>query len=131
MRAERPATNRFEARAEGALHPLYGRDQELALLMERWRQARAGEGQGVLLVGEAGIGKSRILRALLDSLKDEPHIRLRYQCSPYHADSAFWPVTQQLAHAAGFESGDTPGGGSTSSRCCWRRPGRRRRSTRR
>ena len=109
--AERHATNRFEARAEGgALHPLYGRDQELALLMERWRQARAGEGQGVLLVGEAGIGKSRILRALLDALKDEPHTRLQYQCSPFHADSAFWPVTQQLAHAAAFDSGDTPRG---------------------
>jgi class 3 adenylate cyclase len=106
--AERQATNRFEARAEGSLHPLYGRDQELALLLERWRQARAGEGQAVLLVGEAGIGKSRILRSLLDALRDEPHTRLQYQCSPYHADSAFWPVTQQLAHAAGFAPSDTP-----------------------
>src|SRR5262249_34021560 len=67
--AEQHAPSRFEARVEGALHPLYGRDQELALLMQRWRQAKAGEGQGVLLVGEAGIGKSRILRALLDSMK--------------------------------------------------------------
>jgi len=106
--AERRATNRFEARVEGAQHPLYGRDQELALLLERWRQAKAGEGQGVLLVGEAGIGKSRILRALLDALKDEPHTRLQYQCSPYHADSAFWPVTQQLAHAAGFDASAAP-----------------------
>jgi class 3 adenylate cyclase/tetratricopeptide (TPR) repeat protein len=105
--AERRATNRFEARAEGALHPLYGRDHELALLVERWRQARAGEGQAVLLVGEAGIGKSRIVRALLDGLEAGAHTRLRYQCSPYHADSAFWPVTQQLAHAAGFEPDDT------------------------
>ncbi len=105
---ERRTTNRFEARAEGALHPLYGRDHELAQLMGRWRQAQAGEGQGVLLVGEAGIGKSRIVRALLDALKHEPHTRLQYQCSPYHADSAFWPVTQQLALAAGFEPGDVP-----------------------
>ena len=66
------------------------------------------EGQGVMLVGEAEIGKSQILRALLDGLKGEPHNRLEYQCSPYHADSAFWPVTQQLAHAAGFELRDTP-----------------------
>jgi class 3 adenylate cyclase len=100
--AGRKTNNRFEARAEGALHPSFGRDHELALLMERWRLAKAGKGQGMLLIGEAGIGKSRILRALLDTLKDEPHIRLRYQCSPFHAHSAFWPVTQQLAH------GDTP-----------------------
>jgi class 3 adenylate cyclase len=104
----RQATSRFEAATQERLLPLVGRDQELALLMERWRQAKAGEGQGVMLVGEAGIGKSRILRALLDGLKSEEHTRVQYQCSPYHADSAFWPVTQQLAHAAGFEPGDTP-----------------------
>ena len=104
----RQATSRFEAATQERLMPLIGRDQELALLMERWRQAREGEGQGVMLVGEAGIGKSRILRALLDGLKDEPHTRLQYQCSPYHADSAFWPVTQQFAHAAAFEPGETP-----------------------
>jgi class 3 adenylate cyclase len=100
--------SRFEAMHPGGVTELIGRDQELALLLERWRLARAGEGQGVMLVGEAGIGKSRILRALVDRLRGEPHIRLQYQCSPYHADSAFWPVTQQLAHAAGFEAGDTP-----------------------
>ena len=80
-----------------ALAPMVGRDQELALLLERWRQAKAGEGQGVLLVGEAGIGKSRIVqRARSTRSADEPHVRLRYQCSPYHADSALWPVIQQL-----------------------------------
>ncbi len=82
---------------------MVGRDQELALLLERWAQAKAGEGQGVLLVGEAGIGKSRISRALLDAVADEPHIRIRYQCSPYHTDSALWPVIQQLTHAAGID----------------------------
>ncbi len=85
---------------------MVGRDQELALLLERWAQAKAGEGQGVLLVGEAGIGKSRITRALLDALADEPHTRVRYQCSPYHTDSALWPVIQQLGHAAGFAGDD-------------------------
>ena len=55
---------------------MVGRDQELALLLERWAQAKAGEGQGVLLVGEAGIGKSRISRALLDALAEEPHFRV-------------------------------------------------------
>ena len=88
------------------LLPMVGRDQELALLLERWAQAEAGEGQGVLLVGEAGIGKSRISRALLDAVAAEPHVRVRYQCSPYHADSALWPVVQQLSHAAGFGADD-------------------------
>ena len=85
-----------------SLPPMVGRDQELALLLERWALAKAGEGQGVLLVGEAGIGKSRISRALLDAVAEEPHTRVRYQCSPYHTDSALWPVIQQLNYAAGL-----------------------------
>jgi len=107
---ERAPVSRFEARSGLLMLPLVGRDQELALLLERWNQAKAGEGQGVLLVGEAGIGKSRISHALIDALADEPHIRVRYQCSPYHSDSALWPVIQQLSRAAKFvgeESIDT------------------------
>ncbi|MEM7026174.1 MAG: AAA family ATPase, partial [Pseudomonadota bacterium] len=105
---ERAMASRFEAQT-GRLLPMVGRNQELALLLERWEQAKAGEGQGVLLVGEAGIGKSRITRALLDALAEEPHVRIRYQCSPYHADSALWPVVQQLRHAAGLAAEDTSG----------------------
>ena len=104
---ERAIASRFEARSSAVL-PLVGRDHELALLLERWGQAKAGEGQGVLLVGEAGIGKSRISRALLDALLDEPHSRIRYQCSPYHTDSALWPVIQQLGYAAGLAADDAP-----------------------
>jgi class 3 adenylate cyclase/predicted ATPase len=103
---ERPLQSRFEAHSGPALRSMVGRDQELALLLERWVQAKSGEGQGVLLVGEAGIGKSRISRALLDALADEPHFRVRYQCSPYHTDSALWPVIQQLSHAAGLGPDD-------------------------
>ena len=103
---ERPVESRFEARSGLALLPMVGRDQELALLLERWTRAKAGEGQGVLLVGEAGIGKSRISRALLDAVANEPHTRVRYQCSPYHADSPLWPVIQQLSHAAGLGADD-------------------------
>jgi hypothetical protein len=99
---ERPVESRFEAMIGPSLLPMVGRDQELALLLERWALAKAGEGQGVLLVGEAGIGKSRISRALLDALAEEPHFRVRYQCSPYHTDSALWPVIQQLNYAAGL-----------------------------
>jgi class 3 adenylate cyclase/predicted ATPase len=104
---ERPVESRFEAMSGPSLLPMVGRDQELALLLERWAQAKAGEGQGVLLVGEAGIGKSRISRALLDAVANEPHTRIRYQCSPYHIDSALWPVTQQLTHAAGIVADDS------------------------
>ncbi len=102
---ERVLASRFEGRATG-LQPMVGRDQELALLLERWSQAAAGEGQAVLLVGEAGVGKSRISRALLDALGERPHLRIRYQCSPYHAGSALWPAIQQLEHAARFAAAD-------------------------
>ena len=80
-----------------AVLPMAGRDQELALLLERWSLAKAGEGQGVLLVGEPGIGKSRITVALLDAVAAEPHLRIRLQCSPYHTDSALWPVVEHLS----------------------------------
>jgi class 3 adenylate cyclase/tetratricopeptide (TPR) repeat protein/ABC-type transport system involved in cytochrome c biogenesis ATPase subunit len=103
---ERVVESRFELRSGPSVLPMVGRDQELALLLERWAQAKTGEGQGVLLVGEAGIGKSRISRALLDALADEPHTRIHYQCSPYHTDSALRPVIQQLGHAAGFAGED-------------------------
>jgi class 3 adenylate cyclase/predicted ATPase len=106
---ERPVESRFAARAGiASMTPIVGREQELALLRERWHQAKAGEGQMVLLGGEAGIGKSRITEALIQELQDEPHTRIRYQCSPYHGDSALWPVIQQLGHAAGFVTGEPP-----------------------
>jgi class 3 adenylate cyclase/predicted ATPase len=104
---ERPVESRFEAMSGPSLLPMVGRNQEQGLLLGRWAQAKAGEGQGVLLVGEAGIGKSRIARALLDAVADQPHTRIRYQCSPYHGDSAFWPVIQQLGRAAGFAGDDS------------------------
>ena len=108
IRGERSTPSRFEARSGPSLLPMVGRDQELALLLERWGRAKAGEGQAVLLVGEAGIGKSRISRALIDGIEGEPHTRIHYQCSPYHADSALWPVTQQLIRAAGISSDHSP-----------------------
>ena len=85
---------------------MVGRDQELALVLERWRQAAAGEGQAVLLVGEAGIGKSRLVRAVLDAVAGEEHTALRYQCSPHHTGTALWPVARQLGFAAGLEPAD-------------------------
>ncbi|HEX2527181.1 MAG TPA: adenylate/guanylate cyclase domain-containing protein [Geminicoccus sp.] len=100
--SERSANSRFEAKRPGQLLPMVGREQELALVLERWRQATAGEGQAVLLVGEAGIGKSRLVRGALDAVADDEHIALRYQCSPHHTGTALWPVAQQIRVAAGF-----------------------------
>jgi class 3 adenylate cyclase len=105
VQSERPAISRFEVRAEAGLRPMLGRDEELALLLRQWRLAQAGEGQAVIVVGEPGIGKSRLVRALKDSIAAEPHVALPYQCSPFHAASPLWPVTQQLAAAAGFAPG--------------------------
>ena len=86
--------------------PLVGRDHEIALLAERWRRARAGEGQAVLLQGEAGIGKSRLVEALVERLHDERHVSVRMQCSPYHRNTALHPVIRHLAEAAGFSADD-------------------------
>jgi class 3 adenylate cyclase/tetratricopeptide (TPR) repeat protein len=105
---ERSLESRFAARQAGGVAPIVGRDQELALLLERWRQAKTGEGQVVLLTGEAGIGKSRVTEALIESAGGEPHFLLRHQCSPYHADSALYPVIQQLIRASGFIDDDSP-----------------------
>ena len=80
VRGASAAESRFEAAAASGLTPLVGRDGEIDLLLRRWEQAREGEGQVVLLAGEAGIGKSRITQALRQHLRDEPHLRLRAQC---------------------------------------------------
>jgi len=100
--AESAVESRFDAQHEIGLTPLIGREEELELLRRRWRQAEEGEGRVLLLVGEAGIGKSRLTRALLEGLASEPHLRLRYFCSPHHRNSALFPVINQLEHAAEF-----------------------------
>ena len=105
---ERALESRFAARRTGGMAPVVGRDQELALLLERWRQAKGGEGQLVLLTGEAGIGKSRITEAMIEAVAGEPHSLIRYQCSPYHAGSALHPAIHHLAHAADIDPDDDP-----------------------
>ena len=93
---------RFEASRSQGQTPLVGREHEVLLLLDRWRDASDGEGQVALLSGEAGIGKSRILAALREEIGDEPHVTMRYQCSPHHVNDAFYPITSQIWHAAGF-----------------------------
>jgi predicted ATPase len=100
--------SRFEALHAAGLTELVGRDEELELLLRRWSKAKTGEGQVVLLSGEAGIGKSRLTAAFLERLAAEPHTRLRYFCSPQHTDSAFYPVISQMERAAGLAHDDTP-----------------------
>jgi class 3 adenylate cyclase len=101
--------SRFEA-LRVATTPLVGRDDEVALLMRRSDQAKAGNGQIVLISGEPGIGKSRIAETVVERLTVEPHLRLRYFCSPHHQDSALYPLITQLERAAGFQREDTAEG---------------------
>jgi TolB-like protein/class 3 adenylate cyclase/predicted ATPase len=99
---ESSVASRFEALRGPALSPLVGREEEIDLLLRRWGRAKTGDGQVVLVSGEPGIGKSRLAAALAERLRAEPHLRLRYFCSPYHQDSALFPFVEQLAHAARF-----------------------------
>jgi class 3 adenylate cyclase/predicted ATPase len=100
--------SRFEALHPSGLTTLIGREEETELLLRRWSRAKSGEGQLVLISGEAGIGKSRLTAALLESLAPEPHTRLRYFCSPQHTDSAFYPIIGQMERAAEMLNNDTP-----------------------
>ena len=102
------AEGRFEALHSSGLTALVGREEELELLLRRWSRAKNGEGQLVLLSGEAGIGKSRLTAALLESLATEPHTRLRYFCSPQRTGSALYPIISQMERAAGSAQGDAP-----------------------
>src|SRR5215469_15377140 len=100
--------SRFEALRASDLTDLVGRDEELELLTRRWTRANSGEGQVVLLSGEPGIGKSRLIAGLLERLAGEPHERLRYFCSPQHTESALYPIISQMERAAGYAHDDTP-----------------------
>jgi class 3 adenylate cyclase/tetratricopeptide (TPR) repeat protein len=101
--------SRFKAVRPAGLADLIGREAEMDFLLGRQRLAWKGEGQIILISGEAGIGKSRLAAALAERVARQPHTQFRYQCSPYHANSALYPVINQLERAAGFKADDTPG----------------------
>ena len=104
---ESAVDSRFEA-LRTATTPLIGREAEIELLMDRWAQAKAGEGCVLLISGEPGIGKSRIAQAVQEQLFAEQHTPLRYFCSPHHQDSALYPLIVHLERAAGFDRDDVP-----------------------
>lgn len=106
--AESGAESRFEAATRGALAPMVGRELEFAVLMHAWQRVKSGKGQVVLLCGEPGIGKSRILRALREGLAEEGVQPWQYQCSPYFANSALYPVIANLERALSFERDESP-----------------------
>jgi class 3 adenylate cyclase/tetratricopeptide (TPR) repeat protein len=100
--------SRFEAMHKTKLPPLIGREEEIDLLLRRWRHATQEEGRVVMLTGEPGIGKSHIARAFDERLQSESHITLRYFCSAHHTNSALFPFISQLERAAGFKRSDSP-----------------------
>jgi class 3 adenylate cyclase len=106
VEAVRQTEARFDAAHSGTeLAALVGREEEIGMLLHRWRRACSGEGQVVLVGGEAGIGKSRVCHALRERLA-RPYTALRYQCSPHYSNSAFQPIIEQLSFAAGFARED-------------------------
>jgi class 3 adenylate cyclase/tetratricopeptide (TPR) repeat protein len=99
--------SRFEAAASRGLTAMIGRQSELSLLRQRWAQVEFGEGQVVVLSGEPGIGKSRLAEEIREHADSEGFPVFRYQCSPYHSGSAFYPFIDHLQRAAKFTESDS------------------------
>ena len=101
------AASRFEAATHGIVTPLVGREKEIGLLLDRWQLAQEGDGQVVLLSGEPGIGKSRILSVLCERLEAQDTEALRFQCSPYHVNSALYSSIDYFERVLQFRRDDT------------------------
>jgi predicted ATPase len=105
---ESGATSRLDVAQLRGLTPLVGRESEVTLLLERWAQAKSGQGQVVLLTGDAGIGKSRLVQMLKDHVATEPHIRWECRSLPYYQNTALFPVTELFQRLLRFHAEDTP-----------------------
>src|SRR5438876_3079006 len=105
---EGAARSRFEVAVRTGLTPLVGRDLEIGLLRERWVQAKEGAGQVVLLSGEPGIGKSRLVQTLTEQVSSEGATGIEFRCSPYHQNSAFYPIIEHLQRLLQFAQDDAP-----------------------
>lgn len=104
--AESGAETWLDVRAAGGLTPLVGREQEMAMLMERWTRVRAGDGEVIQVGGEPGIGKSRLVRRLKERIEAQPHLWLEARGSPYHHDTAYYPIVALLHRAAAWAPAD-------------------------
>ena len=107
VKAESVAHSRFEVALQTGLTPLVGRESELGILRERWTQAQAGNGQAVLLSGEPGIGKSRLVQELKAQATQAGATQIAFHCSPYHQNSALYPIIEHLQRLLQFASADT------------------------
>jgi DNA-binding response OmpR family regulator/class 3 adenylate cyclase/predicted ATPase len=105
---KRTVESRFRAKRLNRITRLVGSDQERQRLLALWDRAKSGEGQVALVSGDAGIGKSHLSEAFLGHIAKEPHATIRYQCSPQHLNSPFFPVISQLEHALRLEPMDAP-----------------------
>ena len=128
MQGESGAQSRLEVAATTGLTPLVGRTSEVTLLLEHWAQSTEGLGQVVLLSGEAGIGKSRLVEALHERVEHEHYPRITFRCSPYHTNSALYPVLEHIQRLLHFRPDDTPQArlarleqALTQSRLLWRK----------
>jgi predicted ATPase/class 3 adenylate cyclase len=102
------AQSRFAVAVQKGLTPLVGREPELGLLRASWEHAKAGADQVVLLSGEPGIGKSRLVQELKEQLEHEGATRIEFRCSPYHQNSALYPIIDHLQRLLQFDRADTP-----------------------
>ena len=105
---ESQAQSRFDVAVRKGLTPLVGREEELGLLQRRWEQAKTGNGQVVLLSGEPGIGKSRLVQALTEHVLTDGATRIEFRCSAYHQNSAFYPILEHLQRLLQFAQDDAP-----------------------
>src|SRR2546429_4594742 len=105
--SESGATSRLDVAQPRGLTPLVGRESEVTLLQERWQQAKSGQGQVVLLTGDAGIGKSRLVQMIKDHVANEPHTRWECRSVPYYQNTALYPLTDLFQRLLQFQTEDT------------------------